>query len=118
MRLIDAMALLDFTQRIALIKNECSFETFQYAVEHARTIEAEPVRHGHWISDSNTFFYGTKKIERGDVVPIIDGSPVCSCYCSVCGEWLFGEWLVGSDEYAALGKYCPNCGAKMDEVDE
>lgn len=78
------------------------------------TIDAEPVRHGYWISDSTTFFYGTKRIERGDVVPIIDGSPVCSCYCSVCGEW-----LVGSDEYAALGNYCPSCGAKMtDEVSE
>lgn len=74
-------------------------------------VDVEPVRHGHWISDSPTFFCGTKRIERGDVVPIFDGSPICSCHCSVCGEW-----LVASDEYAACGKYCPNCGAKMDEV--
>lgn len=35
-----------------------------------------------------------------------------SCACSECGAW-----LVASDEYLCRGRYCPNCGAKM-EVDE
>ena len=37
-----------------------------------------------------------------------DGNPLDSCWCSNCGEW-----LVASDEYKVLGKFCPNCGAKM-----
>ena len=31
-------------------------------------------------------------------------------HCSNCGRW-----LVGSDEYACDGKYCPACGAEMIE---
>lgn len=60
------------------------------AVEDAPTVDAEPVRHGHWI-----------KSEDAD-----DG------YCSVCKcdmpmykedwEWKYSET-----------PYCPNCGAKM-----
>lgn len=39
------------------------------------------------------------------------GNTTGSCYCSVCGEW-----LTSSDEYPTRGRYCPNCGTKM-EVD-
>lgn len=50
------------------------------AVENAPTVDAEPVRHGHWEWD-------------GDYI------------CSNCGERGHrNKW-----------KYCPNCGAKMDE---
>ena len=73
----------------------------EYIIDRVPTVDAEPVRHGHWIPD------------HGDInctVPIIDNAPSCSCYCSVCGEW-----LVASDEYYVKGRYCPNCGAKMDE---
>lgn len=31
-----------------------------------------------------------------------------SAYCSNCGEE-----LVGSDEYACKGRFCPSCGAEM-----
>lgn len=41
-----------------------------------------------------------------------DGNVTGSCHCSVCGDW-----LTGSDEYTTRGRYCPNCGAKM-EVEE
>ena len=44
-------------------------------------------------------------------VKIINGIPEGSCCCSNCEEW-----LVASDEYGVNGTYCPNCGAKMDEV--
>ena len=33
-----------------------------------------------------------------------------SCCCSKCGDW-----LTGSDEYPTRGRYCPNCGEKMNE---
>ena len=62
------------------------------------TEDAVEVVHGRWI----TF--------KGEAVPLdTDGCPVRSCLCSVCGDW-----LTASDEYACVGKYCPNCGAKMD----
>ncbi|MBQ0037834.1 MAG: hypothetical protein KBS74_04085 [Clostridiales bacterium] len=53
----------------------------------APTIDAEPVVHGRWIDDDDGY------------------------HCSICGEdycYLFFK--------CELYNYCPNCGAKMDEV--
>lgn len=57
-------------------------------VETWQTVDAEPVRHGHWI------FNPKDAIEMMFTVP----------KCSECGA----ESPIG-------GNYCPNCGAKMDE---
>ena len=38
-----------------------------------------------------------------------NGFTTGSCHCSACGDW-----LVASDEYPTRGRYCPNCGAKME----
>jgi len=47
--------------------------------------------------------------EDGNKVPLHkDGYPLGNCYCNQCHEW-----LVGSDEYATKGNFCPNCGADM-----
>ena len=84
--------------------------TFYNGLEVARQIahdmdaaDVVPVRHGRWISDGVGKRFGT--VVRLDK----DGCPVDSCHCSECGEW-----LTASDEYPAIGYYCPNCGAKMD----
>ena len=61
------------------------------------------VRHGRWI-DSNK-----KPVPWDEQNPT---SPSGSAYCSECGEW-----LTGSDEYPAIGLYCPNCGALMREIE-
>lgn len=53
----------------------------------APTIDAEPVRHGHWI------------IAEFDCVK-----------CSVCGCYEDVWWANQGTNY------CPNCGAKMDEI--
>lgn len=54
-------------------------------IEDAPTIDAEPVRHGHWIKMFESY--------------------ACSeCYCPADKE--------------SLSDYCPDCGAKMDEVSE
>ena len=55
--------------------------------------DVEPVRHGHWFLDSS----GAE-------------------FCSECGEYPFDD-----GEYHISGwssKYCPNCGAKMDEKEQ
>lgn len=96
MRLIDANALL----------KQAYYEVDELVVdvadiEDAPTVEAVEVVHGRWLNCD------------GDPVPFMrkrefDGCPERSCFCSVCGDW-----LTGSDEYPCVGKYCPNCGAKM-----
>lgn len=52
------------------------------------TVEAEPIRHGHWKP---------YKTEQGRTLGI---------YCSKCRQFLLMN----------ATPYCPNCGAKMDEV--
>ena len=66
------------------------------AIDLAPTIEAEPVKHGKW--------------------DLVEGDCSILARCSVCGRNVVGgiSWDLKGNEYRY--KYCPNCGAKMDEV--
>lgn len=63
---------------------------FMELVRRQPTIEAKPVVHAHWKCDS-----------------AID--PYC---CSNCGKKALQDYF----EKDVLSKYCPYCGAQMDEV--
>ena len=54
-------------------------------------VDVAPVRHGHWI-EKWKYDFGT------------------ICDCSICGTRIFDD--------GHTWNYCPNCGAKMDEVSE
>ena len=58
--------------------------------------QVEKVWKGEWTGDND------------EKVGTIDGSPIKSSTCSVCGNW-----LVGSDEYDCSGHFCPACGRAM-----
>lgn len=62
------------------------------AIDEAPTIDAVPVAHAQpvWI---NPLDPGVKACIW-----------TCSCLCSICGEYVAASW-----------KYCPHCGAKMDD---
>ena len=68
------------------------------ALKALRPVSREQVEkmRGEWIGDNE------------EKVGTIDGVPVKSATCSVCGNW-----LVGSDEYDCSGHFCPACGAPM-----
>ena len=103
MRLIDADALMrEYQERICLgvycadctmtdkVDGTCLIERWIYAQP---TIDAVELKHGHWEYTQ------------------IKGAPMFSkdrWYCSVCSVW---------QTYGGTN-YCPNCGAKMDEVTE
>lgn len=106
MRLIDADAFMDeVTQQTEFIKAwdiseltqvaEVLYEGVKAQIEKMPTIEAEPVRYGKWIKDRLVSTSGgTYGVRR----------------CSLCEAY-----------YEDIGygwNYCPNCGAKMDEVEE
>lgn len=55
-------------------------------LKKAPTVDAEPVRHGHWVG--------------------IDDEPCEVWECDMCG------YIYESDQQ--WYNYCPNCGAKMD----
>lgn len=69
-------------------------------LNNAPTIEAEPIKHGHWVLVSNS-------------------EPYNEYVCSVCGTKALG-FIGGSEMWYCLFKphFCPNCGAKMDGVEE
>lgn len=58
-------------------------------LNHAPTVDAVPVRHGKWLPENRT----------------MDAFWVCSC----CG---FPSEAHGAFK---IYKFCPNCGARMDE---
>lgn len=75
------------------------YKMFENAIKAAPTIEAEPVKHGRWEHG--------KEISRtmlGNETIAIDYE---DWHCSVCGRRY--------KEYVLPYRYCPNCGAKMDE---
>ena len=63
------------------------------AIDEMPAADVVPVKHGHWIS-LDDYFEDAQCSECGDALVIGDCSfnDFCECY-----------------------KYCPNCGAKMDE---
>ena len=67
-------------------------ETAREIVQDAPTIEAEPVRHGHWEMKEDPYMFFSE-------IPT----------CSVCGC---------IPKMRNKTAYCSNCGAHMDEVSE
>ena len=60
-------------------------------------VKTDPVKHGRWIGEADGY---------------ADGELVYDMwYCSAC------DYLIEDDEEPTF-HYCPNCGAKMDEVEE
>lgn len=94
MRLIDAEKLAEVLNRyLAQLRNSgisvglrMGINTCLTFLNNANTIEAEPVRHGRWETNS----------DRPD-----------SLICSIC-KCGFDMWK--HDPH----NYCPNCGAKME----
>lgn len=63
---------------------------FKFDLMDAPIIEAEPIRHGRWISESQQRVFK----------------------CSVCGNYLDFD---GVNVGRGSANFCPNCGAKMDK---
>lgn len=90
---ISRQAAIDAISRIGLCK--CSTKEVQAVDECLRSVENLPSisteKTGHWIEHERN---GIKHIE-----------------CSECSVWFLRSYLVHNS-------YCPNCGAKMREVEE
>lgn len=92
-RLIDADALKNDILKSAVMIDDRGIQTgYEIAIELIKrqpTIDAEPVRHGKWIWNDK-----------------------CRRVCSVCENPV--AFMLSRDGWHE-GKYCPNCGARMDE---
>lgn len=69
---------------------ETTANEFERILDYLPSADVQPVRHGYWIDVDDELISGR---------------------CSVCGweSHLYEDDVVGMP-------YCPNCGAKMDEV--
>ena len=85
-KLVDAKALSD-----ALYEADAITMKGVIIISQFPTIEAKPVVHAHWLEQ------------------IIDGGQ--ELMCSNCGEYA----LMNDEFYSEFSKYCPYCGAQMDE---
>ena len=77
-----------------LMQDGCSAKNLQ-SISDMPAADVAPVRHGQWI-----------------------GRPICgngNCRCSECGSW---HHIHANLRGEVMQKYCPNCGAKMDETVE
>lgn len=91
MELINRDKLDDYKFRSASERMDLSVEYMSgwndaiYHIEaNAPTVDAEPVRHGHWIRKGLRW------------------------HCSACGYGAFNS------DFVFGARYCPTCGAKMD----
>lgn len=84
MRLVDVDKQLVRLDRLDL----CCGDTIKAFLRTAPTVEAEPIRHGHWVNGFN--------------------SPL---KCSSCGIVNRANEITLRTDF----KFCPYCGAKMDE---
>ena len=98
-RLIDADSLY---RRVKTECNPYGKPTIEYEsgckvldwIDSAPTIDAEPVKHGKW----------TTQIRRVDYNPYHPFETYGACSLCGCGQSINKNF-----------KYCPNCGARMDE---
>lgn len=99
--------LIDIENEIQQYKPFHGFEHAMYrkiceaeiAIGKTQPADVAPVRHGRWVSweEADNFIPSPRRHE-----------------CSVC----YDEAQVLVNGFELLSAYCPNCGAKMDEVRE
>lgn len=109
-RLIDADEAYNVLTGYYHQRTETQHEALKEALERVPTIDAEPIRYGHWIVKG--------VIEYTRSFGGILYEPVYKCSC--CGN--LTESYVRMDkpifpEDADYPNYCPNCGARMDGDD-
>lgn len=76
-------------------------------IENAPTIDAQPVKHGHWHSIMMSEATGWDLSLTGG------RDNVCEWICSLCKR----PAIVDENGEDFLPSFCPNCGVKMDGGD-
>lgn len=84
-------------------------EELENMINNEKTVDTTQKLHAHWIGSEicDDGFCRICKVvcDRNGFVTETD----MPCVCSNCGEI-----LISRDGHAIKGRYCPNCGAKMD----
>lgn len=99
MELIDRQSALSVCKEYCWTDDEVFIAGYNTAIKDTEvklsklpTIEAEPVRHGHWVNDT---------------------------FCSECNRFPVDvSFNVNIQKLAKYFSYCPHCGVKMEDYHE
>ena len=106
--------MTDYIERNELIKNLKYFAPEHYSdlinnlIMKQPAADIEPVKHGHWITDSVEFY----KLLNAKGVPL-EEQPYLTSDCVACSECM--RVINCMDNCMEDAMYCKYCGAKMDE---
>lgn len=118
-RLIDANRFKETLARLVCVSannktferitNQTLHDVVPKLIDDEPTIEAEPVKHGHWIRGKNKSAFPAKP------------SPIW--YCSCCGEMIryndsTGTYQKKKKKVNEINPRCRRCGARMDGESE
>jgi hypothetical protein len=98
---LDALEKIDCSDGVGISSLKCdAVEDAVTAIKVLPTVDAVPVVHGRWIHG--------QEVCREYIGITLIMVQYSHWECSVCGYRTEGQ---------PLWKYCPNCGARMDEKD-
>lgn len=98
MSYIDREAVINETHRWTGYIDEDLIARINIGISRIPDADVEPIRHGEWV----------KNVDK------------CGWHCSVCevDNYYAYSWNCETGQNDFQDNYCPNCGAKMDEVSE
>ena len=85
------------------------YEDMVQAVTGTPHADVAPVVHAYWVGHE---YKDDGMTEIPYYKPLNEHGYITDWATVKCSAW--GVELVARDEYMVCGKYCPNCGAKMD----
>ncbi|MBR2556329.1 MAG: hypothetical protein IKE94_15895 [Aeriscardovia sp.] len=105
MRLIEADAIYKILESCEIKKDtygsllndwdhgyNCGIERAESEIECAPTVDAVPVRHGHWIDiDSETYTWAIRCNKCGHERSMMSTQKTYPTYCEKCGARMDGE---------------------------
>lgn len=92
-RFANVETMVEFVKKYTpCINGETTMECVERSIRNAPTIEAKPVVHAHWF--------------------LLDDCANEGVYCSACTKKVYKTNYANQK---LKSKYCPNCGAQMDE---
>ena len=96
---ISRQAAIDALCKVGCDSGHCGVSCDDVmAIEHLPSVDVQPVRHGHWTETTEPCGWTDEDCAE----------------CSEChNTFVLGEYTIG--DVRELFRYCPNCGARMDE---
>lgn len=123
MRPIDAdkqKRTIAFTDAECLYDNNGKYlaeviQLFQEKIDEQPTVEAEPVKHGHWV-ESEEGYFSCSNCHNDAMVELYENSQKLTLFCPHCGATMDKcSFIVGLHKEEFIEKYCSVCGSQRCE---